>query len=110
MSFQPSRTVTSKKWQDRSFYLLAPLRTSSAETIPARTSVLTTGKISHSRWFVHVRFSKKRRRSVIKLEFWVRRKDLLNLTLATHDIPDTHAEEIQAALRSIHNFQPLRAS
>lgn len=50
----PRETVYSRKWAKRSFFLRAPLRTSSAETLPTNIQVTTTGYLSKSRWFVEV--------------------------------------------------------
>lgn len=106
-----SQTIRSKKWFARSFYLKVPMRTNSAEVLKAGTVVTTTGELTKSRWFVGVTYPVIYKRGVMRLEYWVRRKDLLNPILATPTkLVIKRSKTLERALRKIENLRPFRRS
>src|SRR3989344_7285016 len=106
---KPKRYRRSRMWVDRRFFLTAPLRTNSAEVLSSNVLVCTTGYISRSRWFVEVEFYVEAKREMVRIDTWVRRKELLNTVFAT-EITDNSFIFIKAnrsinrALRMINDF------
>lgn len=108
--------IRSKKWLARSFYLNVPMRTNSAEVLKAGTVVTTTGELTKSRWFVCIIYPVIYKHGIMFLEVWLRRKDLLNPTLAhsTGNIGNykwlqarQKARGFKQTLRKIENYKPL---
>ena len=106
---KPKHYRRSRMWVNRRFILKAPFRTNSAEVLSPNTIVRTTGEINHSRWFVEVEFFVKARRELVRIDAWVRRKELLNAALAI-EITDSVKNfskanrSITRALRILGNF------
>lgn len=97
--------IRSKKWFYRSFRLKVPMRTNSAEVLKAGTMVTTTGELTESRWFVCVTYPVIYRHGVMRLEAWLRRKDLLNPALV---LPVSDAvlklAKLAKRIRELRNF------
>ena len=112
-----SKTIRSKKWYGRSFYLKYPMRTNSVEILKAGTVVTTTGELTKSRWFVSVTYPVIYNHGVEHLEDWVRRKDILNPFRAfsidkgkdyLRFLAIRNSKTLEQALREIENFKPFR--
>lgn len=106
---KPKHYIRNRSWADRRFFLKIPFRTNSAEVLPPNITVRTTGDISRSRWFVEVEYYVKAKRGYVRLDAWVRRKELLNAALAAEITADAKnfpkaRRSVKKAIRLINNF------